>query len=163
MWYTPEWRHWHHPDAFVVNFGHISQPILVFLLLTLNRCLFKGKQTNSNKWILLRVTKKGNCINKKTFFCWHKAIFFNVIKNKTEVIVTALYVVQMLFNKTSVKAWSITFLRRFRTQPGNKNGTFLAKILTLHKKWSFSLWISLVIVTKSAVSCGFGHIYWRNS
>ena len=34
---------------------------------------------------------------------------------------------------------------------------------TLHKKWSFPLRISPVNVTKSAaLSCGFGHIYWRN-
>ena len=31
-----------------------------------------------------------------------------------------------------------------------------------HKKWSFPLRTSSVNVTKSAVSCGFGHIYWRN-
>ena len=30
------------------------------------------------------------------------------------------------------------------------------------KKWSFPLRISSVNVTKSAVSYGFGHIYWRN-
>ena len=34
--------------------------------------------------------------------------------------------------------------------------------ITLHKKWNFPLRISLVNVTKSAVSCGFGHIYQRN-
>ena len=40
---------------------------------------------------------------------------------------------------------------------------FLIEILPiLHKKQSFSLRISSVNVTKSAVSCGFGHIYWRN-
>ena len=33
---------------------------------------------------------------------------------------------------------------------------------SLHKKWSFSLMIYSVNLTKSAVSCGFGHIYWRN-
>ena len=33
---------------------------------------------------------------------------------------------------------------------------------TLHKKWSFPLRISSVNVTKSAVSPGFGHIYWKN-
>ena len=33
---------------------------------------------------------------------------------------------------------------------------------TLHKRWSFPLIISSVNVTKSAISCGFGHIYWRN-
>ena len=32
----------------------------------------------------------------------------------------------------------------------------------LRKKWSFPLRNSSVNVTKSAVSCGFGHIYWRN-
>ena len=34
--------------------------------------------------------------------------------------------------------------------------------ITLHEKWSFLLRISSVNVTKLAVSCGFGHIYWRN-
>ena len=33
---------------------------------------------------------------------------------------------------------------------------------TLHKKWSFSLKIASVNVTKFAISCGFGHIYRRN-
>ena len=32
----------------------------------------------------------------------------------------------------------------------------------LHKKWSFSLRISLVNVAKSPGNCGFDHIYWRN-
>ena len=36
-------------------------------------------------------------------------------------------------------------------------------VLALHKKWSFSLWISSVNVTKSAGNYGFDHIYWRNS
>ena len=30
------------------------------------------------------------------------------------------------------------------------------------KKWSFPFKMSSVNVTKSAVSCGFGNIYWRN-
>ena len=34
--------------------------------------------------------------------------------------------------------------------------------ISLHTKWSFPLRISPVNVTKSAVSCEFGHIYWRN-
>ena len=33
---------------------------------------------------------------------------------------------------------------------------------SLHKKWRFLLQISSVNVTKSAVPCGFSHIYWRN-
>ena len=39
---------------------------------------------------------------------------------------------------------------------------FLIASIWLHKKWSFLLRISLVIVTESAESCRFGHIYWRN-
>ena len=33
---------------------------------------------------------------------------------------------------------------------------------TLHKKWSFPLRISSLNVTKFALSCGFGDIYWRH-
>ena len=33
---------------------------------------------------------------------------------------------------------------------------------SLHKKWSFPLRISSVNMTKSAVYCEYGHIYWRN-
>ena len=36
------------------------------------------------------------------------------------------------------------------------------EILSLHKKWSFSLSISSVNVTKSARNCRFGHIYESN-
>ena len=46
----------------------------------------------------------------------------------------------------------------------------LNKFLTIHfnkeiwhKKLSFPLRISSINVTKAAVSCGFGHIYWRNT
>ena len=34
--------------------------------------------------------------------------------------------------------------------------------LSLHEKWSFPLRRSSVNMTKPAVNCGFGHIYWRN-
>ena len=40
--------------------------------------------------------------------------------------------------------------------------TRLIFLLLLHKKWSFPLRISSVNVSKSTVSCRFGHIYWRN-
>ena len=38
----------------------------------------------------------------------------------------------------------------------------ITKQRELHKKWSFPFKISSVNVTKSAVSFGFGHIYWKN-
>ena len=47
----------------------------------------------------------------------------------------------------------------------NRDSSWETKIIrdqTLHKKWSFYLKISLVNVTKFAVSCGFGHISCRN-
>ena len=34
---TPDQRNWRHSGVFIVNFEHISQLILVFLLLTLSR------------------------------------------------------------------------------------------------------------------------------
>ena len=36
-------------------------------------------------------------------------------------------------------------------------------IIIIAQKLCFPIRISLVNMTKSAVSCGFGHIYWRNS
>ena len=44
----------------------------------------------------------------------------------------------------------------------SKKGLVIQIQLTLHKKWSFPIRISSVNVTKSAVSCWFGYIYWRN-
>ena len=44
--------------------------------------------------------------------------------------------------------------------------SFLTKVsiaLSLHKKWSFPIRITSLNVTKSSVSRGFGHIYWKNS
>ena len=38
----------------------------------------------------------------------------------------------------------------------------LAAYFALHKKWSFLLGILSVNVTKSAVYCWFGFIYWIN-
>ena len=39
---TPERRHWHRSGVFIVNFEYISDLLLVFLLLTLNRQLPAG-------------------------------------------------------------------------------------------------------------------------
>ena len=51
----------------------------------------------------------------------------------------------------TVKLWGIDLLTDVEIE-----------VESLHKKWSFPLQISSVNVTKSAVSCGFGLIYWRN-
>ena len=45
--------------------------------------------------------------------------------------------------------------------PNEGNSYYVS--VTLFKKWRFPLKISSINVTKSAVTWGFGHIYWRNS
>ena len=72
-------------------------------------------------------------------------------------------------NKTSWSIVSNVFCRSINIIPVNKPSLNSFKTLsvkkdnyTLHKKWSFPLRISSVNVTKSAVSRGFGHIFWRN-
>ena len=50
----------------------------------------------------------------------------------------------------------------FYNDYNNNNPLDYKNHVTLNKKWSFPLRISSVNVTKSAGSCGFGHIYWRN-
>ena len=56
-----------------------------------------------------------------------------------------------------------TNLSNFKTYLGlddlMKATLWMRQLYTLHKKWSFSLRIFSVNVTKSAVSCGYGHIY----
>ena len=45
----------------------------------------------------------------------------------------------------------------------HNSSVFLRKCIRLSaQKWSFPLKNSSVNMIKSAVSCGFGHIYWRN-
>ena len=51
---------------------------------------------------------------------------------------------------------------KMHDMPGSGECLRQKKLIALHRKWSFLLRISSVNVTKSAVSCGFGHIYWRN-
>ena len=57
-------------------------------------------------------------------------------------------------NISNILYKSIMMIKAFRCLPKSE--------AALHKKWSFPLRMSSVNVTKSAVSCGFGHIYWRN-
>ena len=46
---TPERRHWYRSGVFIVNFEHISQLVLVFLLLTLNMQLPAGYDPNKSE------------------------------------------------------------------------------------------------------------------
>ena len=62
-----------------------------------------------------------------------------------------------------IKLYRITQRTSTRTRRQNQSRQFgytPYKVTSLHKKWSFPLWMSSTNVTRS---CGFGHIYWRNS
>ena len=57
----------------------------------------------------------------------------------------------------------LAFKEILNRKPHHFSKKYTKKIVsTLHKKWSFPLRISSVNVTKSTVSSGFGHIYWRH-
>ena len=53
------------------------------------------------------------------------------------------------------------YIDLFATQIDRQYSNYVARKSdpALHQKWSFPLRISSVIVTKSAVSCRFGHIH----
>ena len=63
--------------------------------------------------------------------------------------------------KTIEKFWFSGVFRRYKMGTLARNRLIL--VYTLGKKLSFLLRISLANVTKSAVSCGFNHIYWIHS
>ena len=70
---TPERRQWRRSGIFIVNFEHISQLVLVFLLLTLNRWMSTGALpfTFLFFWFLLC---KRFCLSLCTvFFSWAQA------------------------------------------------------------------------------------------
>ena len=48
-------RHWRRSDVFIVNFEHLSQLVLVFLLLTLNMYLPSGIVKSVNTMLLKKL------------------------------------------------------------------------------------------------------------
>ena len=62
----------------------------------------------------------------------------------------------MIGNIGESKAHGLVFLHTFNRC---HQFFFMSHIV---QKWSFPLKISTVNLAKSAFSCGFGHIYWRN-
>ena len=68
---------------------------------------------------------------------------------------------QGLIRKTFISECTLTNMRTIHPVTSLKQNSSWA--ISLHtKKISFPLSISSVSETKSRVSCGFGHIYWRN-
>ena len=68
---------------------------------------------------------------------------------------------QGLLRKTFINECTLTNMWTIHPVTSLKENSSWA-IFTAQKKISFSLSISSVSETKSTVSCGFGHIYWRN-
>ena len=74
---------------------------------------------------------------------------------------------EQIFQRVMSNEWIVTppFFMKFWHKEHFSDKSFnkwLGKNMSLQKKWSFPLSVSSVNVTKSAVSFGFGHIYWRN-
>ena len=74
--------------------------------------------------------------------------------------VNLLHIFRTTFPKNTYERLLLNFARFFITTfLKNSSGYLYIVLLSLHEKRSFSLIIFLVNVTKSAISCGFGHIY----
>ena len=90
-------------------------------------------------------------------------------KSNSKSIVPMFHSVSYVFFKNSVSFLDANISRTYWQEliPWRMIGMHLAFTLfseftTLHKKWNFPLKVSSVNLTKSADSCGFGLIYWRN-
>ena len=81
---------------------------------------------------------------------WDQYIFTNITDPKIPNILKTCYV-NYIPHGSQYQTKSIYYLSSISDKDD-----------TLHKKWSFPLTIPSENVTESAVSCGFGHIYWRN-
>ena len=76
-------RHWHHSSVFIVNFEHISQIVLVFLLRTI---VFRADTDNNRKIINftygclyarpIKVVNVDNIIRNNYFYHSSKTFFF---------------------------------------------------------------------------------------
>ena len=109
----------------------------------------------------------------------YSLLYFNINVNNPTLLAksTALLFLNIGIWKNIFLLWLVTWktihfliilLTRYFWIYIKRNMPFVLCIFSpysqsLHKKWSFPLKISSVNVTKSAVSWGFGHIYWRNS
>ena len=115
-------------------------------------------------------------IHRKTHYIFHLNRFVTDFKEKSELL-NSFCNNQCSLVDTNISLPSIIYFSEHRLSKINFTADDICKIIrlfepnkvhnhdkiTLHKKWSFPLRISTVNVTKSEVSCGFGHLYWRNS
>ena len=134
------------------------------LCLFLQACNFVKKET------LAQVFSCEFCeISKNTFFTEHLRwllliILCMIFGHQMKFNVSCLKSNRLIWNTKLFQSWP-NFRLKVLTSSFIKGITsFFSCILfirTLHKKWSFQLRISSVNVTKSAVSCRFGRIYWR--
>ena len=104
--------------------------------------------------------------------CSYSEFFWPVLSRiRTEygdILCKFSHSVQMWENTNQKNSECKHYLRSFIC-PKESQGCFLYIhrdfffiYISLHKNWSFPLRVSLVIVTKSTVSCIFSHIHWRN-
>ena len=160
--------------------GKSTTKILKLLFLTINLHFFKSNQTSTyrklNLPLICRNAKKDSNRPKYTsrFFIFylkkkttHKPLKVAAAKHPFVQCVCYPFV-QCVWYKLLRRMFSILcdnwktvpFVKVYRYSETLKG--HVAVFFALHKKWSSPLKISPVNVTKSAVSCRFGHIYWRN-
>ena len=128
-----------------------------FVSMHVRKHLLKRLFMNENVLVKLELLQR-NCkrVWPRTFFMYFS---YTVLQKYIYIFL------RCCVNLVQVQVSSVLFIIYrdvFITLSSICNGAFLQKQLTLHKKWSFRLWLSAVKMTKSAGNCGFGHIYCRN-
>ena len=91
---------------------------------------------------------------KISSFCWHHVKKYRVKSSILYVRQGSEYASDVLILPNLLASQICKCIIDAFTQPH--------ALIWMHKKWSFPWRISSVNMTKSAVSCGVGHIYWRN-
>ena len=126
-------------------------------------CFCNGKlKLCANVYLCSRITRFSDliCRSLQIKLQTHCVLLhkWNCYCNKTFLKEPPLEVVKILiFIIEGRVEWSWLFWQLIR---GNNQSYSVQSIL--HKKWSFSLRISSVNLTKSVGNWGFSHIYWRN-
>ena len=104
----------------------------------------KVKSSFFENWTVLQNLSWGQCLN----------LYHQITSERTWKMLCDLYnSFPLELNRLKFISWLITEMFSL---------IFKDLVVTLHKKWSFTLKISSVNVTKSADICRFGHIYLRN-
>ena len=117
--------------------------------------------------------KMQHCV-KSVQIRWFFWSVFSRIRTRKISYLDTFHAVQFIKNKQNyfLYSWLIkvvisqhrkwSFPLRISSVNVIKSAWLIKVVISVYKKWIFSLRISSANVIKPAVSCGFGHISWRN-